>query len=85
MFGLAVHQFVKVKKYLVFILDKFGGRETETQHHVQLKNKKQNKKKQKESFKHTMMKFNHITGHRVLCKAKANEYCAAPRSLTRSV
>lgn len=42
-----MHQFVKVKKYLVFILDKFGGRETETQHHVQLKKTIKNKTKRK--------------------------------------
>ena len=57
--------FVKVKKYSGFIPDKFGDRNSVFRY---------NSLKKKKCFKHTMIKFNHITGHQMLCKAKANKY-----------
>ena len=75
MFGLAVHLFVMGKKYLGWThtryIYRFGDRNSESGTDVFFFFFK--------CFKHTTMKFNHITGNRMLCMVKANKYGFTPR------
>lgn len=43
------------------------------------------KKIKNKHFKHTTVKFNHVTGNQMLCKAKASKHHFTPKPPSRGV